>query len=177
MKYTWRDVYLKAKVNPSTSTFQRDKFIEFFPFSGSGRTRKYGDESVVVLSIISKMYSENKTSEEIRETLDNRFGIPMTSDLTINNDNSTTTQQVDFLGSIRDIFTEELNKRDATILHLQKELTDIKESLQLLHEKARNRAISDDSRDIEVMSMMRSLMDEKERIQQQRKWWHIFSRK
>jgi len=89
MKYTWRDVYLKAKVNPSTSTFQRDKFIEFFPFSGSGRTRKYGDESVVVLSIISKMYSENKTSEEIRETLDNRFGIPMTSDLTINNDNST----------------------------------------------------------------------------------------
>jgi len=72
---------------------------------------------------------------------------------------------------------EEVIKRDSLIIHLQQELTDIKESLQLLHEKALNRAISDDSRDIEVMSMMRSLMDEKERIQQQRKWWHIFSRK
>ena len=81
MKLSFKDVYTQANINtPSLAQFNREKFIEFFRFTGSGRQRKYDIESVEVMSIISRMYAESATYEAIKEQLEIRFGIPITCD-------------------------------------------------------------------------------------------------
>lgn len=123
MKLSFKDVFIKANVNPSTASFQRDKFIEFFPCIGKGRNRKYGEESVEVLTLISSMYADGKGYEDIKEALEAGFGVPV--NITASKDISTTTTQQGMLDAIRTVFQDEISKRDEAILRLEKKVDDL----------------------------------------------------
>ena len=90
MNLTWKEVYTRANVLPSTATSQRERFVEFFSYTGKGRQRRYNNESIEVLTLIASMYSDNKDFETIREELESRFFVP-SGLTTTNNDEPTTT--------------------------------------------------------------------------------------
>jgi len=177
MKLTWTEVVNRSNMKvPGTASFYRDKFITYFAFINEGRNRRYQESCVDLLNFIHKLYSAGNTYEFVLDALENSYGVPVESgELSVSN--SSSIQQPDFISAIRDIFTQELNSRDTTILHLQQELSDIKESLQLLHKEAKDNRRGTLSRDTEIMSMMRDMRDERERARKQRKWWHIFFKK
>ena len=147
MKLSWKEVYTRAKVNPSTSAFQRDKFIEFFPCIGEGRHRKYGEEAIEVLSMTSTMYAEGKAYEEIKDALEAKFGVPITNVLEVK-PNSSTTQQ-DVIAAIKEAFREEVKA--------------LEDKIDLLAIDARERDTQSQSRDAMVMTNIR-LLQEKRRL-------------
>jgi len=113
VKLTFKNVIDKVgAVNASTLSFQRDKFIEFIPYTGKGRARRYGQEAVEVLTITSTMYASGKTYEEIREVLENKCGIPTVGDLVVK-DNTTT--QLDIIAEIKGVFREEVARLEGKI--------------------------------------------------------------
>ena len=172
-----------AHIGVSSARFYKDKpeFKHYFTTIGEGRNTKYQEESTVeLLTLIGKSYADNLDADQIVDLLENRYGV--ITDLVVQeeNNNTTITQQEDLTNSIRLILREELqqelNKRDSAILHLQQELTSIKESLATHHQRAESGYRESQDRDAEIMSMMRDMQDDKERMQQ-RKWWHIFFKK
>jgi len=176
-----------AKIGVSSARFYKDKpeFKHYFTTIGEGRNTKYQEGSTIeLLTLISKSYADNLDADQIVEILESSYGVVTDLVTQEKKNNSTTEQQEDLTHSIRAIFSEELGKRDQLILDLQEqlsdnqqELTDIKQSLESLHEKSENRDRTSLRRHEDITLMMKNLMAEKERIQQQRKWWHIFSGK
>jgi len=166
MKYlSWREVYEMANVNQSTSSFQRQKFLKFYNFTGEGRNRKYEEGSVDVLVLTSTMYNKGNTYEEIVEVLEGKYGVQIINELEAQH-NSSTTQQVSFEDTIRKVFQEELTKRDNIILELKESILEVKEAI-LKVENGNNEARSALNRDKEVMELIRSSQLEAQR----RKWW------
>jgi len=53
----------------STVRFYRDKFLEYIPFEGEGRKRKYRPEAVRVLRFISHSLRSGKTSKKTADEL------------------------------------------------------------------------------------------------------------
>ena len=153
MKLTFKQVAEKAGVNQSTAAFQRDKFLQFFTFTGEGRHRKYAEESVEILSLISKMYAESKTYEDILETLEKRFGVQVT-DIAVVAENTTT--QLDIIEGIRDMLKDELSQRDDAIGRLENKVDELSQGSQ--------------ERDRLLIENIRLLQENK------KKWWHIFKK-
>lgn len=132
MNMTWKEVYTAAKVNASTSAFQRERFLEFFPHINEGRQRRYNEKSVEVLILTSSMYSGGKTYEDIKDVLEKGVAIlPQPED-----DSKYVVQQMDIKDIIRQVFQEEMEQRDATILKLQGELASVKEALLKIEGKS-----------------------------------------
>jgi len=133
MNLTWKEVYTRANVLPSTATSQRERFVEFFSYSGKGRQRRYSEESVEVLSLISSMYSESKTFENIREELERRFFVP-TSMTTTNNDQPTTIEPS--LLELENIITQAISKAQEPLIvqneAMRKEIVALHDSLDAI---------------------------------------------
>ncbi len=53
----------------STVRFYRDKFLEYIPFEGEGRKRRYRPEAVRVLGFIARSLRSGKTSKKTAEEL------------------------------------------------------------------------------------------------------------
>lgn len=113
MNLTWKEVYTRANILPSTATSQRERFVEFFSYSGKGRQRRYNDESVEVLTLIASMYSDSKDFETIREELERRFFVP-TSITTTTNDEPTTIQPS--LLELEQIITQAVSKAQQPLI-------------------------------------------------------------
>jgi DNA-binding transcriptional MerR regulator len=77
--YTITEVARILKVPESTARYQRNKFSEYLPYTGEGRTRRYFQESIEALKLIGDMLKENNTIEEIESTLGARFGVNLES--------------------------------------------------------------------------------------------------
>lgn len=150
MILTFKELYTKANLNQSTASYQRDKFSEFIPCSGKGRGRRYNQESVDVLIVISEMYGENKTYEEIREALEQRFGVPA---VIVHQDNSTTQQDV--ITAIKESFREEVKA--------------LEDKIDLLASDARDRDTQSQSRDAVLMDVLRAIREKNEK-----KWWRFW---
>lgn len=151
MKLSWKEIYTRANVNPSTSAFQRDRFIEFFPCIGEGRHRKYGEEAIEVLSMTSTMYADGKAYEEIKDALETKFGVPITNELETK-PNSSTTQQ-DVITAIKEAFREEVKA--------------LEDKIDLLATDARDRDTQSQGRDELIMTNIRLLQERR------RPWWRF----
>ena len=57
----------------STVRFYRDKFLEFIPFEGEGRKRRYRPEALEVLRFIATSLRSGKTSKKTAEELLSNF--------------------------------------------------------------------------------------------------------
>jgi len=53
----------------STVRFYRDKFLEYIPFEGKGRKRRYGPDALSVLRFIASSIRSGKTSKKTAEEL------------------------------------------------------------------------------------------------------------
>jgi len=185
MDLTLKQLAQKSGIGASLAAFYRDRYEEYLVVSGEGRQRKYSDKNISLFVLIAKHYKDGLDYDQIKQDLDDRYGvsIPNSTGLVVNN-NTKTTEQEDLTQSIRAVFIEEMEKRDTLILHLLQQLSDmeecftgIKHSLESLHEKGENRDRTSLDRHEGITLMMRNMQADKERIQQQRKWWHIFSKK
>lgn len=151
MKLSWKEIYTRANVNPSTSAFQRDRFIEFFPCIGEGRHRKYGEEAIEVLSMTSTMYADGKAYEEIKDALETKFGVPITNELEAKPNISTTQQDV--ITAIKEAFREEVKA--------------LEDKIDLLVSEARERDAQSQIRDELIMTNIRLLQERR------RPWWRF----
>jgi DNA-binding transcriptional MerR regulator len=156
MKLTFKQVAEKAGVNPSTAAFQRNKFEEFIPSIGEGRHRRYNDESVEVIKITSTMYSQGKSYEEIKDFLENKYGVQVT-DIAVKENNVATTQQ-DMLSAIKVMFNDEMKSRDKAI--------------EVLVEKVDALAQGSQERDKLLMETLREIQSRDEK-KKGLKWWRM----
>lgn len=120
MRLSWKDVYTQAKVNPSTSAWQRDRFLSYFTYTGEGRHRKYGEDSIELLRTISTLYAEGKTYEDILDVLENRFGVQVDTTPVVQE-----TPQIDVVEVIRGVMREELERRDDAIERLESKVDEL----------------------------------------------------
>lgn len=142
MKYlSWREVYEKANVNQSTSSFQREKFLKFYRYSGSGRHRKYEEGSVDILLLTSTMYAKGNAFEEIVEALEGKYGVQITNDIETQH-HSTTTQQ-NIINDIKATFIEEIQRLEKKVDELINQSSDrdelLMKNIRLLTEKSTQR--------------------------------------
>jgi len=63
----------KLGMPESTVRYYRNKFPDFIPAVGEGRKRKYRPETLEIISLIEKMFRENRTAVEIAERLASKF--------------------------------------------------------------------------------------------------------
>ena len=136
MNLTWKEVYTRANVLPSTATSQRERFVEFFSYSGKGRARRYGEESVEVLMLISSMYSDSKDFETIREELERSFFVP--TDITTTSDDEPTTMQRNQL-ELEQLITQTVSKAQEPLLKqneiLRSEITALHDSINAIEKR------------------------------------------
>jgi len=149
---SWKDVYTRAKVNQSTSVFQRDKYLKFYNFIGEGRNRKYEEGSVDVLLLTSTMYNAGKPYEEVLEALEAKYGVQITNDVVPQSSSSTTQQDV--ITAIKEAFHDEVKA--------------LEDKIDLLATDARERDTQSQSRDAVLMDVMRAIREKNEK-----KWWRF----
>jgi len=53
----------------STVRYYRDRYTDFFPYTGTGRKKRYKQPAFEALRIIAELSKENKTAEEISDIL------------------------------------------------------------------------------------------------------------
>ena len=130
MNLTWKEVYTRVNVLPSTATSQRERFVEFFSYSGKGRQRRYDDESVEVLTLIASMYSDSKDFETIKEELERRFFVP--TSITTTNDDEPTTMQPSII-ELQQLITEAVSRAQEPLVEqnevMRKEIAALQGSL------------------------------------------------
>ena len=174
MEMTWKQVCDAAKLNESTGRFYKEKFKQYFSHSGVGRHKKYSKESIAQLLLIAELYGKGLDASQVMCALEAQYGIPISSQ-----DESSSTyavQQEEFVAAIRQVFQEELAKRDELIIELQKELTSVKDTVVSMEQKAEEFTRTATDRDREVMEEIRKV----QAVQQQqnsRAWWkRLFGR-
>lgn len=73
---TIADIAKQLNLSQSTTRFYRDKYNDYLPCIGEGRSRRYQSETVEGLKIIMDSYKEKLPSTMIESKLQERFGIP-----------------------------------------------------------------------------------------------------
>ncbi|PGQ38649.1 hypothetical protein COA05_10440 [Bacillus thuringiensis] len=59
----------ELQIPESTARYYRDRFINYIPFVGKGRAKKYRPETVEILRFIAEGFNRNLTAMEIEEGL------------------------------------------------------------------------------------------------------------
>lgn len=67
--YTFKQAAELAGLHENTARTYRDKFLEFFSCTREGRRRRYPEEAVAILRLISEKVSQNLTQEQIKVEL------------------------------------------------------------------------------------------------------------
>ena len=188
MEMTWKQVCDAAKINESTGRFYKEKFKQYFSHSGVGRHKKYSQESIAQLLLIAELYGKGLDASQVMCALEAQYGIPISSQdkssstyavqqsALLDNSSTYAVQQEEFVAAIRQVFQEELAKRDELIIELQKELTSVKDIVVSMEQKAEEFARTATDSDREVMEEIRKV----QAVQQQqnsRAWWkRLFGR-
>lgn len=71
--YTVKELGSILDMPESTVRYFRDRFIDFIPFEGKGRSRKYTQESIEVIRAIVEYNNAKMNAEEIEKALSTRF--------------------------------------------------------------------------------------------------------
>lgn len=73
--YTFKQAAELAGLHENTARTYRDRFLEFFVCTGEGRRRRYPEEAVAILKLISEKVSQNLTQEQIQVELERKYGL------------------------------------------------------------------------------------------------------
>jgi DNA-binding transcriptional MerR regulator len=108
---TFKEICKLANVKESTGRSYRDRFVDHFPAQGEGRSRRYSLESVKVLMLISEGYTKGLEYEQVRESLEQRYGVLVVQE----ESNSVTTTQLEVIEAIRSVFQQEITRLEGKI--------------------------------------------------------------
>lgn len=170
MHLTFKQVCETAKINESTGRFYKGKFEEFFSSDGVGRHKKYDDRATELLILIAKLYGQGNDYEQVRIFLEGKIGVTVTDIVKQQSSSSSEVVQQDIENSMRRVFREEMEKRDAVIFELQEELESVKETLLRIEQKGEESAKTASDRDSDVMEAIRAVQTTTQQ-QSSRTWW------
>jgi len=170
--YTFKQAAELAGLHENTARTYRDRFLEFFTCTGEGRRRRYPDEAVAILKLISEKVSQNLTQEQIQVELERKYGLFINT-TTLEDNNNTGTQleiapetRTQFLELVRIAVAQELQSRDAVIAELKVELEESIKNFDALIAKQEKR---DQERDTWIVEQLRDLMEK-----QKKPWWQFW---
>jgi len=176
--YTFKQAADLAKLHENTARNYRDRFPDYFTWTGEGRRRRYSEETVPLLTFISKKVSKNMTQEQIQTELERKFGIfintisPEDDNQTPEDNKNTTPQlevapttQTQFLELVRIAVAQELQSRDAVIVELKSKLEESINNFDVLMAKQEKR---DQDRDVWIVAQLRELTEQKN------PWWQFW---
>ena len=177
--YTFKQAAELAGLHENTARTYRDRFLEFFTCTGEGRRRRYPDEAVAILKLISEKVSQNLTQEQIQVELERKYGLFINTTTrkdnitTLEDNNNTGTQleiapetRTQFLELVRIAVAQELQSRDAVIAELKVELEESIKNFDALIAKQEKR---DQERDTWIVEQLRDLMEK-----QKKPWWQFW---
>ncbi|SDI57589.1 MerR family transcriptional regulator [Desulfosporosinus hippei] len=178
--YTFKQAAELAGLHENTARTYRDRFLEFFACTGEGRRRRYPEEAVAILKLISEKVSQNLTQEQIQVELERKYGLfintktPEHNNTTLEDNNNTTSQleiipttRTQFLELVRSAVAQELQSRDDVIAELKAELEKSRKNFNDLMDKQESLI---QERDERIIAQIRELMVEK----QKNPWWQFW---
>ena len=177
--YTFKQAAELAGLHENTARTYRDRFLEFFSYTGEGRRRRYPEEAVAILKLISEKVSQNLTQEQIQVELERKYGLFINTTTRKDNiatpeDNNNTETQLEiapatrtqFLELVRIAVAQELQSRDVVIAELKAELKESINNFDVLIAKQEKR---DQERDTWIVAQLRTVLDEKKKP-----WWQFW---
>lgn len=165
--YTFKQAADLAGIHENTARTYRDRFPEFFSWTGEGRRRRYSESTVSLLQFISEKVAQNLTQEQIYNELERKYGIfvsaiPPENDITTQEDHNFTITPTQFTELVRMAVAKELQSRDEQIAELKSELQENRKALETLLNE----------RDTQLVAQIREIMNEKKKP-----WWTRFKGK
>lgn len=152
--YTMTEIAKKLKIPESTARYYRDRFADYVPAIGTGRSRRYPQQALDAIQLISTLMKENKSSEEVEKELEKRFGVTMEVSPEPQEQLATIQQQ-----SIEPTLLLTLvSQQNAEVAILRKELEDLRNEI-------RNR---DESRDQKLTEVLRLIQEQQKK---KKPWW------
>ena len=122
------------KIPVSTASYYRDRHNDFMPSTGSGRKKKYKPESLEALKLIVKLASNNTSTDDIEEAL-NQAG-PRNIEVQQKHNNGTTTVQQQSFQQVK--FIKLLNR----IANQKKEIRELREDVNEIKKYIKNNRLS-----------------------------------
>lgn len=164
--YTFKQAAELAGLHENTARTYRDRFPEFFSWTGEGRRRRYAEDTVSLLQFIGEKVALNMTQEQIQSELEQRYGVFVSTvtpenNITTQEENNSLSTPTQFIELVRIAVAKELQSRDVQIAELRAELQKNQKTIEAL--------ISE--RDKELMAQIREIMNEKKEP-----WWKRFFR-
>jgi DNA-binding transcriptional MerR regulator len=176
--YTFKQTAELAGLHENTARTYRDRFLEFFVCTGEGRRRRYPEEAVAILKLISEKVSQNLTQEQIQVELERKYGLFINTttrehNTTTPEDNNNTETQLEivpatrtqFLELVRIAVAQELQGRDTVIAELKAELEESIKNFDTLMAKQEKR---EQDRDAWIVAQLRELTEHKN------PWWQFW---
>lgn len=176
--YTFKQAAELAGLHENTARTYRDRFLEFFVCTGEGRRRRYPEEAVAILKLISEKVSQNLTQEQVQIELEQKYGLFVNTkprehnNITPEDNNNTETQleivpatRTQFLELVRIAVAQELQSRDTVIAELKAELEESIKNFDTLMAKQEKR---EQDRDAWIVAQLRELTEHKN------PWWQFW---
>lgn len=162
--YTFKQAAELAGIHENTARTYRDRFPEFFTWTGEGRRRRYAESTVSLLKFIGEKVAQNLTQEQIQVELEREYGIfintiTQENNITAQEENNSTITPVQFAELVRIAVAKELQSRDAQIIELKAELQESRKAIEALINE----------RDKEILALIREAMAEKKKS-----WWQFW---
>lgn len=159
--YTFKQAAELAGLHENTARNYRDRFPEFFSWTGEGRRRRYDEGTVPILKFIGEKVAENLTQEQIQTELEREYGVFISTISPENNiaaqeENNYPTTPTQFHEIVRMAVAKELQSRDAQIAELRTELQESRKAIENLIAE----------RDSYIVAQIREIMNEKKQP-----WW------
>lgn len=162
--YTFKQAAELAGLHENTARNYRDRFPEFFSWTGEGRRRRYAEGTVSLLQFIGEKVALNMTQEQIQAELEHEFGvlintIPPEHNITTQEENNSTITPIQLSELVRVAVAKELQSRDAQIAELKIELQESRRAIEALITE----------RDARIVAQIRDLMEESKKP-----WWQFW---
>lgn len=161
---TLKEAAIKAGVHENTARFHRDKFEEYFIFTGEGRYRKYAPATIDLLRFIKSCYDAGMDAGTIRKQLGEKFGYPV-----IVNKTEVTSPQENFTEAVADRVSDVVKK---LFEKQEQEIEKLRTELEKLQQQLTTIENNNKSRDQEIMKQIRQIQEEAQKSK--KPWWKFW---
>ncbi|HEY8414402.1 MAG TPA: MerR family transcriptional regulator [Thermaerobacter sp.] len=154
---TIADIARQLGLPESTLRYYRDRFAEFIPSVGEGRTRRYPQEAIEVFKAIADAMRSGAPKDEVEAALRARFALTVES-------NSNTNRRNAAAALVRDLVADVVEEAVA------RQTEALRQEIELLRQELAAAREREAERDARLVAEMRKLLEERRR----RRWWWPF---
>lgn len=171
-----KEAAYKAGVHENTARFYRDKYEDYFPYTGEGRYRKYAPATIEILKTIKQCYDAGMEADAIRERLSRQYGIPVhTTEMAV----KTPQEEMAFIvverlkNTMQQAIEETLEKQSN--IHAQ-QIEEFKKEIHELKEQIAQQNHNNETRDKELMQKIREIQQTQKENENKKPWWKIWAK-